>query len=71
MFPTLRFFTQSSSLPGLNIKPGAWLVPPSTVRYVCGLLVPLLGDADLWANFADDDARTDGHQARDEPGTRK
>jgi hypothetical protein len=34
-FPTLRFFTPSSSLPGLNIKPGAWPARPSTVRCVC------------------------------------
>jgi len=58
-------------LPGLNIKLGAWPVPPSTVRCVCGLLVPLLGDADLWANFAHGAARTDGHQTCDESGTRK
>src|SRR5258707_13871505 len=49
MLTTLTFFTRSSSLPGLTIKPGAWVAPPSTVRCVCGLLAPLLRDANLRA----------------------
>src|SRR5712672_568467 len=42
MFLTLRSFTPSSSSHGLNIKQGAWLAPPSTVRSVCPPWPPIV-----------------------------
>ena len=66
MFRTSRFSTLSSSWPGLNIRPGAWPVPQSTVRYASRLAPSFLRA--ICSLFA---ASVDGHQARDEPRTRK